>query len=177
MLSNTIRIIGIDPGNHLGISILYIDPTTYNIISIQTMNITLERYSDNRLIFLQQLITDLYYMYRPNIVAFETSFLNMRYPKAVIQLSQYISIIETTLLTIDPSLILKRYPPKYVKAIVSGTGTSDKDGMSQAVTKIKELAQHISVTTSTEHEIDATCIAYTALQEVREFFYLLLALP
>ena len=36
-----------------------------------------------------------------------------------------------------------------------------------------EVSKHIDFTTRTEHEVDATAIAYTALLEVRKYPYVL----
>ena len=148
---------------------------------IDTRTITLEKYSiqeelNFRLLLLQDIITDIYYNIRPNCVAMEAAFLNSRYPKAVVQLSQYTGMIECTFNSIDPTLPIIKYPPMYVKSIAGGTGKADKSDMLRAVSKNKELKSLINIEIMTEHEIDAVCIAYTALLEVRNYNLYLLAM-
>lgn len=180
-MEDYIKIIGIDPGNHLGLSILHINPINMKIDYIDTRTITLEKYSiqeelNFRLLLLQDIITDIYYNIRPNCVAMEAAFLNSRYPKAVVQLSQYTGMIECTFNSIDPTLPIIKYSPMYVKSIAGGTGKADKSDMLKAVSKNKELKSLINIEIMTEHEIDAVCIAYTALLEVRNYNLYLLAM-
>lgn len=173
------NIIGIDPGNHIGLSVLSIDAKDLSIKSIYTRTITLERFLEdtrmvNKLMFLRSLVDDIYTMFRPTSLAIETSFLNIRYPKAVIQLSQYVGIIELSFLEIDPTLKIFKYAPLAVKYAMTGKGTAGKDDMSIAVKNNPELNKLINPDILTEHEVDATCIAYTSLNEFRNnWFYLL----
>lgn len=176
-----IKIIGIDPGNHLGLAILHINPINMVIEYIDTRTITLETYSlskdlNFRLLLLQNIITDIYYNIKPNCVAMEAAFLNSRYPKAVVQLSQYTGLIECTFNSVDPTLPIIKYPPMYVKSIAGGTGKADKSDMATAVTNNKELSSLINIEIMTEHEIDAVCIAYTALLEIKKYNMYLLAM-
>ena len=174
-----IKIIGIDPGNHIGLSVLYVNPKDLSINSIFTKTITLERLLDgknmvDRLILLRSIISDIYYSFLPTSIAIETSFLNMRYPKAVIQLSQYVGVIELSFLEIDPTLKIFKYAPMYVKSVVSGKGIANKDDMAIAIKNNNELNKLINADLVTEHEVDATAIAYTSLLEFRNnWFYLL----
>ena len=48
--------------------------------------------------------------------------------------------------------------------------------MASAVTNNKELSSLINVEIMTEHEIDAVCIAYTALLEIKKYNMYLLAM-
>jgi crossover junction endodeoxyribonuclease RuvC len=174
-----INLIGIDPGNHIGLSVLSVDPKDLSIKSIYTKTITLERLIDgnemvDKLILLRNIVNDIYTSFRPLSLAIETSFLNMRYPKAVIQLSQYVGTIELTFKEIDPTLKIFKYAPMFVKSIVSGKGNSDKDAMAKALKANKEFKKLINIDNLTEHEVDATCIAYTSLQEFRLNWYYLL---
>lgn len=174
-----INIIGIDPGNHIGLSVLNVNPKDLSINSVFTKTITLERLLEgkelvDRLILLRNIVNDIYYSFSPLSIAIETSFLNIKYPKAVIQLSQYVGVIELTFLEIDPTLKIFKYAPMYVKSVVSGKGIANKDDMAVAVKNNVELSKLVNVDLLTEHEVDATCIAYTSLLEFRgNWFYLL----
>ena len=180
-MEDYIKIIGLDPGNHLGISILQINPYNMGIEYIDSRTITLEKYSiqddlNYRLLLLGDILKDLYFNIRPNCVAMEAAFLNSRYPKAVVQLSQYTGMIEYTFNNIDPTLPLIKYPPMYIKSIAGGTGKADKNDMLSAVSTNNELNNLINLDIMTEHEIDAVCIAYTALLEIRNYNLFLLAM-
>lgn len=180
-MEDFIKVVGIDPGNNTGIAILSLDPNDLKIKNIETRTIRLNRYSHDeydytRLSILRDIATDLYYYVRPNIIAMEVAFLNMKYPKAVMQLSQYTGTIETTIKSIDPNMLIFKYPPMYVKSVAAGTGKAEKDDMRDAVKKNKELNKLVDTVNTTEHEIDAVCIAYTSLREIRETPFYLLAI-
>ena len=178
---NDLNIIGIDPGNHLGLSVLTIDPKDLQIKNIFTKTITLDRLIETpimavRLNFLRNLVDDIYYSFRPLSVAIETSFLNIKYPKAVIQLSQYVGTIESRCIELDPTIKLFRYAPMYVKSVISGSGTAKKEDMSVAVKNNVELNKLVNVNLLSEHEVDATAIAYTSLLEFRNYWFYILSI-
>lgn len=181
MENNSLVILGIDPGNKTGISILYLDVKTLKITKIETKTIILDRFVDNddlvyRLIFVKSVINDIYNFYKPNCLSMESAFLNSKYPKAVIQLSQYVGMIESAFLEIDPTFTIFKYPPMYIKSVCSGSGTANKDDMRIAIKKNKELSKLLNIDSMSEHEIDATFIAYTAIEEIRKYNYILLAM-
>lgn len=170
-MENYFNIIGLDPGNHLGISVMTINPKDLSIVSIYTQTITLERHVTDeslKLMFLKNVVRDLYYVWKPSAISMEVSFLNMKYPKAVINLSQYVGVIDMSWRELDPWIKIYKYPPMRIKSVVSGSGKSDKDDMSVAVSKHKELKKLVNVSIMSEHEVDATAIAYTGLTELRE---------
>lgn len=177
-MNSTYNIIGTDPGGHLGVSILTVDSNTLQILSVNSLTITLDRYVENdnmidKLNFLHNIITNLYSIYVPVAVAMEVSFMNMKYPNAVMILTQYVSTIERAWNISNPYLKIYKYAPMYIKSVVSGTGKADKDDMRLAISKNKELKKLVNLKTMTEHEVDATGIAYTALLEIRKFQYYL----
>lgn len=176
----SITILGIDPGNHTGVGILRIDPKTYKILAVESNYITLKNHVDNneiqRLQVLSKFIQDIYFYYKPNIVAMELAFLNMKYPNAVLQLSQYVGTVEYTLYKIDPTLLVTKYAPMFIKAVVAQSGKADKEAMYQGLSNIKEVSDLIDLQNRNEHEIDAIGIAYTALNEIRQYNFMLLAI-
>lgn len=177
MLSNTFNIMGLDPGSNLGVSILSIDANKLSIEAIDTTRFVLASYSvdnDNMLdrwIALESIIKDIVLEYNPIIVGMEAAFMNQHYPKAVMVLTSYTTIIDKTLYSLGCNKVF-RYPPKYIKKIVA-SGTADKLDMLHSVTSIKEISSKINLYDKTEHEVDATAIAYTVLLEVRDYPYVL----
>lgn len=174
---NSFNIIGIDPGNNLGVSILTIDSKTFNIINIRTHIFVLEDYSSS--IILDKKISKLYYitnvipsylynLYNPKAIGIETAFLNTRFPKAVMHLSQYVGNLDLSFRSLDSFIKIFKYPPKYIKGIIS-TGDANKNDMLIGISKIKELKDILDYSKLTEHEIDAIAIAYVTLQEIRKY--------
>lgn len=169
----TFNIIGIDPGNNLGVSVFTLD-TNLNIKSITTHFRFLEDYPSAltedkklaRLIYLQQLPYHLVNLYNPIAVGMETAFMNSRFPTAVMALSQYVSTIELNFINANSFIKFFKYPPKYIKKFIN-TGDANKKDMLAGIKKIKEITDVLDLNNKTEHEIDATAIAYVTLQEIR----------
>ena len=172
---DTFNIIGIDPGNNLGISVFTLD-TDLKIKSITTHYKFLEDYPSNissdkklaRLLYLQNLPYKLVNMYNPIAVGVETAFMNSRFPTAVMALSQYVSTIEINFINANNFIKFFKYPPKYIKKFIN-TGDANKKDMLAGIKKIKEITDVLDLQGRTEHEIDATAIAYVTLQEIRSF--------
>lgn len=180
----TFNIVSIDPGNNIGISIFTVSLPDYKIINIETKFVILENNISktahdkilDRLQILSNLVTELITIYNPVAFSVEAAFLNVRFPKAVMQLSQYVAIIEHTMIQLNPYIKIFKYPPKYIKARSTGSGNADKDGMLLGLNKVKELSSKVNLNLVSEHEVDAVAIAYTALLEIRAYPFILYAL-
>jgi Holliday junction resolvasome RuvABC endonuclease subunit len=181
-MNETFRIVSIDPGTNIGISIMTIDCITFEVVAIETRVVTLNNYtyaddsSDRlleKLIHLNKVCYEIAYSYSPIAIFVESAFLNMRFPKAVIQLSQFIATIETTFIQALPMIKIFRYPPKYVKKLISEYGGATKDGMLDAINKIPNIGMLINTSLLTEHEVDAVAIGYVGLMEITQFPHLL----
>lgn len=179
-MSDSITILGLDPGNNLGVSIVHVDSTTLNIVGIETKTYVLEKYIPNnsenimldKWIVLENIIKYLSETYQPYVVGMEAAFLNLKFPKAIINLGSYTTIIEMSLNKYNRYVKLFKYAPKYVKKSV-GCGDADKLAMLNFMTSIPEIKNVVNLYGRTEHEVDATAIAYTALKEVRQYPYIL----
>jgi Holliday junction resolvasome RuvABC endonuclease subunit len=184
MDENTFKLIAIDPGNNIGISIYTLKNITFEIVDIQTFTIILENripdYVFDKMFYklqiLNSVVMDLAAIHRPLAVGIELPFLNSRFPKAVMQLSQYVSVIEAAFYNVDPFIKFFKYPPKYIKAVGSGKGNADKNDMLKAVNNNNELNIHVNPNLLSEHEVDAILIGYTAILEIRQFPFCLYAL-
>lgn len=185
MLDNTYTIIGIDPGNNLGISVLYIDCYSNAIKHIDSMTYVLDSYVEDetynvlleRLMKLKEIVTNIVSYTRPVMVCLEASFMNSRFPKSVIQLSQYVGTIEVTTRSVYPWSKILKLPPKYIKARCGAGGTADKDDMRNNLSKIPCIASNINLSYLSEHSIDSLAMAYVAYLEILNNPYFLWSLP
>lgn len=185
MNNNYINLIAIDPGNNIGVSIYTIDLLTFSIVNITTRLYILENFvnEDNnnakllmKLNIISSIVNELCIVFKPSAFAIETAFLNMRFPKAAIQLSQYVGVIEHTVSTYNKFIKMFRYMPKYVKKYVNAGGDAGKDDMTIALNNIPEITQFIQPELLSEHEVDATSIGYVMLEELRRYPFLLYTL-
>ena len=184
---DTVNIVGIDPGNNIGLAVYKVSVPDFKILDIYTEtyildnNINLNNYSGNvmvnRMMSLQSYITNVALTFNPSAVGLEMAFLNMRFPKAVIQLSQYLGIIETTFFNLLPFVKVFKNPPKYIKKYIGATGKADKDDMKSVIGSITDITSVTDIEYKSEHEIDALAIGYILLQDIKEKPYLLYALP
>lgn len=183
-VSDYINVVSIDPGNNIGLCIYSLDPLTLKIVNIETKLFVLNNIIDtedeyktlHRLQAISNVVKNIMYVYKPMCLAFETSFLNMRFPKAVIQLSQYVGTIELTAYECNPYIKMFRYMPKYIKKNIGAGGNADKDDMTVAISVIKDITEHVNIKLLSEHEVDSLAIGYLAVEEIRKFPFLLYAL-
>jgi len=174
-------IIGIDPGSNTGVAIFELSSIDMSILSISTHTVILNNMINGtdvlleRNIVLSKICSYLYDTYIPKAVAVEAAFLNSRFPKAVMQLSQYTTTIDQTFYNKDNFIKILRYPPKYVKKYIGGGGNADKDGMLLATRNIPELLNNIDLNRLTEHEIDAIAIGYVSITELRRYPHILMS--
>jgi len=175
-------LLGIDPGNNTGIAIFEISALTLCIVNITTATVVLNDIASPNLplglgrnVMLNKVCDRLACEYQPNVVAMEAAFLNVRFPKAVMQLSQYVSTIENTFYNNNNFVKLYKHPPKYVKKYIGGGGNADKDAMLLAVKAIPEVFENINLDRVTEHEVDAIAIGYVTLAMLRQYPHLLIS--
>ncbi|MDQ6990800.1 MAG: crossover junction endodeoxyribonuclease RuvC [Mariprofundaceae bacterium] len=173
---STFYLIGIDPGNNTGIAIYELDCNTKAVISIVTHTVVLDNLVTNRNevllnrnAILSSVCKKLSSTYTPIVLAMESAFLNSRFPKAVMQLSQYTSTVEQAFYGINSFIKIHRYPPKYIKKYIGAGGNADKDAMTLAVKALPEISARIDLDRVTEHEIDALAAGYIAVSYVRQY--------
>ena len=175
--SDTFNVVGIDPGNNLGVSILTVsyDNGSFTIKRIEPHTFVLDNYKLNvmldrhvsRLIYLKEIITKICHAYQPLVVCLESAFMNSRFPKAVITLSTYVTAAELAIVEHNNFIKVFKYAPKYIKSEVC-TGDADKKDMKKAISKIKELNSLMKINELSEHAIDATAMAYVGVKEIRQ---------
>lgn len=172
---NYYNVIGIDPGNNLGIGILHIDCDTNEIIGISSQTLVLDSFVNDtdynvllaRVHKLYDIVTGLNINYQPVVLSLEAAFMNSRFPKSVIQLSQYVNTIELATRLSNPWCKIFKYPPKYIKSSVGAGGAADKNDMKANLLNIPEIASKIDLNTLTEHAIDSLSIAYVTYKELQ----------
>lgn len=166
-------ICGIDPGQNTGVSFITID-NDFKIIGLDTFCLQLptDTYvlsrNNSRTEYLNYSISELLNYFNPFAVGVELPFQH-RFANAVIQLSQYLSTINTAIYNHSPYLLNYRYPPKFVKRMIGATGNADKLGVSKALLSKPDLNNLVSNRVMTEHEADATAIAYITYEDIKNF--------
>jgi len=181
MYNNLFNIVSVDPGNNIGISIYTIDSTDYSIKSITTHTVVLDLHVDksssqltSKIHYLNKYFSELLAYHKPLVIVEEAAFLNNRFPKAVMQLSQYIAAIDIAIYNYSSLVKVFRYPPKYIKRLIGAGGNADKNDMLKAVKKISEIKKYVKLDNVTEHEIDALSIGYVFIQHLRNYPELLI---
>jgi Holliday junction resolvasome RuvABC endonuclease subunit len=180
-MNNHLKILSIDPGNNLGFSLYTLNGYNLNITNIETGLMVLDKNINNdnkdimlyRTNVLSKFIYNIVNIEQPHILSLETAFLNSKFPKAVMQLSQYLITIQSIVYNINPFIKVFKYPPKYIKNIVYGKGGANKEDMYNSVKNIKEINKHINCTNLSEHEIDSLAIGYTSILEIRKYPYII----
>lgn len=168
---------GVDPGtNYCGVAIFDVDDKTFEIKGIDNIlvDLTKPRYNidNNNLLFprlnkLYRTFMDIYEKYDIYWLAIEAAFINRLRPAAY-------GPIVTSIFSVKKAFIdsynlnnIVEYPPTIVKQVVSEYGQATKDGMYDAVNKIKELDGLFDIDTISEHEIDAIAMGYTLIKSIR----------
>lgn len=172
---NNFSILGIDPGNNLGLSIIKVDPFNFYIKTIYTYTHYLNRivgtdvneYFLKRKLHIRNIITNLYKRHNINIIGIELAFVNNKFPRSAITLSEYISFIELTIFNLSSRIKIFKYPPKSVKQLMCGNGNSNKIRVLDTIKTINELQPHLNYDLLTEHSIDALAISYITLKKIR----------
>ena len=181
-MEDTIKILAIDPGGNTGVSVYTITVPSLTIVNIETFFIDLTYYDKengyerlkNKLLGLEKTILSLIEFYQPHILAIEDTFVNNRFPKSAIYLSQYIATIELTVMRHNRFISIFKYAPKLIKKYMTGKGNADKDEMLAALLKNNEILPFVNTNTLTEHEIDSLAIGYLAIVQLRTDNLLLL---
>lgn len=181
---DNLRIIGIDPGNNLGISIFTLNKNL-QIEHIETQihylnNFTYYMPNPNKhykLVYLEKITQNLLHKYNPLAISIEEPFINTKFPNAITSLAKYMAIMELAIIKTAPYVSLKTYAPKLIKSTIT-SGCANKDDMKLGVHNIQELSVHLpQLEQLTEHEVDATAIAYTLLLEIRANSFLFITTP
>ena len=175
--SDTFNVVGIDPGNNLGISILTVsyDEGRFKILNVEANTYILDNYKldtvldrhVSRLIYLKDIVTNICRTHHPLVVCLESAFMNSRFPKAVITLSTYVTTAELAIIEYSNFIKVFKYAPKYIKSEIHN-GDADKKDMKKAISNIKELRSIMEIDKLTEHAIDATAMAYVGVKEIRK---------
>jgi Holliday junction resolvasome RuvABC endonuclease subunit len=161
-------IIGIDIGTNTGISIYHISEN--KIVSVETpfINLSLaEGDNTDRLLFLEQHLVSLLIETQPIAVVIEAGFMG-RFAQAFGLLSQFTAIITSSVRKILPFTIIYRVAPIELKSFMNiQSGKYEKDYMTTAVDKVKELKPFIDISILNEHQIDALALGYWCLERYR----------
>lgn len=176
------NIMGVDPGSRtVGVTILTVRPSgnttvdlKLDVVGVRTLTLYIDSSGlgihDNivdRTEKLARLIKGIYYVYKPSMVAIESSFVNLSRMGAVIPLTKAIHTIESTIVGIDKYAKIVTIPPGIIKKVF-GSSQKGKDAVLIAIKKKKHLVELMEdVDKVTDHEIDSVAIAFTLLEYIK----------
>lgn len=172
-MHNNSCVMGIDPGTNTGVSIIEVD-NYLNITNLHTycLQLPLTTFESNRMYskldYLSTAMMSILLTHSPFAIGVEMPFQH-RFANAVIQLSQYVAIIENAIMMTNPYVVNYRYPPKMVKKLIGATGNADKLGIFKTLSKIEDINYLFNSKPRTEHEADATAIAYITLSDLKKY--------
>lgn len=186
--SNTVVIIGIDPGSsQLGIGAIEIDMDTFMITSSIAWTIVGEKLMPKnswaeelhgaryvRINALQKELLRVFNSYMPNFIASESPFYNQRRPQAYGALTEVICAVRSAVVSYDAWRKLDLIDPPTVKNAVGAKGNADKDMVKKAISLIPELKYNGNrpLQELDEHSIDALAVAYCRYKQIRELLCL-----
>lgn len=120
--------------------------------------------------YLHEQLTEIMDTFRPQVVASEDCFINMRMPTAIKSLTLVIHTIEEVC-RLKFGMPVFKYPPMVVKKVFSAKGSADKNKMKDALLLSKDIdISKVDINTMTEHEIDAIAVGYTAISHWDDVF-------
>lgn len=167
--SDNFKILGIDPGGNLGVSIMELD-SDLNVVDIEFRTYVIvkhvskykcNRHNIDRFTTLYNIIAMVIEEVDPIAVGMEEAFFNRLFPKSGLVLSEYIGAIKVAIKRTRPNTHIFTYPPKYIKAKVGATGKALKNDMTKCL-MMKDDIRPLMIKykdSFTEHSVDATAIA------------------
>jgi len=172
-----IKILGIDPStNHIGVSMMVVDSIDFSIKSIDTFAIDLTHISNinhmntnqyYRLNKLSLTLRDIIKGFNPNIMAYESPFIDKFKMSSALPLGQSIMVIEEALYQFNPNITVAKYSPHNVKNAVGAKAGANKIDVLIAINKLDYVLEHITPSDLTDHEVDATAICLALLRDVK----------
>lgn len=175
-------IISIDPGTtNIGIAIIIFNPYDFKIISIEAFTIKADKLPSaewlgdlhgervKRLHSLKKMLDKIFKENKPNSIACESPYINMRQPAAYGALVEAVCTIRNSVIEYDSYMGLNFIEPSNVKKSVNAGWISDKNAVRDALLKIDELTSVItpSVLLLDEHSIDAVCVGYAWIKKLK----------
>lgn len=172
------NILGIDPGRNTGITALTVEmdmetgkyyPTyMYNHTVVMVNNKKLP----DKLVDLKMCVHNAMLIFQPSLIVMESAFLNVRFPRAVIVLTEYIQAIRDMIYHYNRNANILNLPPKMVKKLSSGVATATKEDMKVALrsTVLGPLVSDERLEEMTEHDVDSAMIALSGMMWLNQEF-------
>lgn len=174
--SSLVNIVGIDPGsNTLGLSMLTVDITKWEIISSDAVTFTGTKLENSdswrsdlfservgRIAAHEENLLKVFNTYKPFIICTESPFINNRFPQAGIALTEVMCGIRSAVMKYDVWADLYLIDPPTVKKAVGAPGNADKVVMKEKILSLTELNYigNVPMEMLDEHSIDALAVAY-----------------
>jgi len=169
---NTLLILGIDPGNNIGLCLMEVNTATWQILGVKYKTIKLSFRGNtisDKLIIVQDVIEKLFAVHNIDVMSIEKAFSNPQAPRASINLSKIITMSVMPVFH-KKTLEVYEFEPKLVKKIFSDNGRSDKTDMFDSLLNHNILTDNQPM--PDEHSVDAIAIAYCAYSTIKDRFNL-----
>lgn len=179
----TVRVLSIDPGNNMGITVSELDFNTQlqtvlfcNTFDIDKVKrrfendyIALGSNAVNRTHAIKYLVGGLLNDYQPDVVICEAAFLG-RFPQAFASLCLCLNAIETAVFDYDYDVGFYTFDPPTVKVAMGVYGKSkEKDDMRNALLKNTRIKSEQDLTLLDEHAVDSICVGHCYFKLTAEF--------
>lgn len=175
-MANTYRVVGIDPGNNLGLSCLEVDYDTKEVKALQARTDDLSKYIEKyyqdvvdhhgkavaKILVIEKVLGGYAEFWCPDFIVHETAFARVGGIDAFASLRECILSIKLAAYRYKRLVQVKAINPNTVKYCVVGEKSSDKSQVISGLKRLKNLdLSEIKLEDLDEHGVDAIAIAYT----------------
>lgn len=180
----TYRVISIDPGANLGITISEGDMGLTYLKPIHTETIDLNKWAKifypdmvddygarfARIYTLRKVLANVLTKWQPDFMTHENAFMMIRRVTAGIILAEYVLIMKMVAYDYDPDLPIYGYAPFEIKsAVKTGKMSGNKVLVTEALPKLVDLdLSNVNLDQLDEHSIDSIAIGYCFLDKNRK---------
>ena len=180
----TYRVISLDPGANLGITVSEGDLGMTYIKPLHTETVDLNKWVARscpdlaatfgsrfaRIYALRQVLSNVFRKWQPDFMANENAFMMIRRVTAGIILAEYVLVMKMVAYEYDPALPIYGYAPFEIKASVKTKKLSgQKTLVTDALPLLADLdLTNVDITKLDEHSIDSIAIGYCFLHKNRK---------
>lgn len=180
----TYRVISIDPGANLGITVSEGDMGLTYLRPIHTETLDLNKWAKifypeildefgarfARIYTLRKVLLNVLNKWQPDFMVHENAFMMIRRVTAGIILAEYVLVMKMTAYTYDPAMPIYGFAPFEIKsAVKTGKLSGDKFLVSKALPKLEDLdLSNVNLDQMDEHSIDSIAIGYCFLDKNRK---------
>lgn len=180
----TYRVVSIDPGANLGITVSEGDMGMTKLKPLHTETVDLNKWATRycpelvstygarfaRIYALRQVLSNVLRKWQPDFIAHENAFMMIRRVTAGIILAEYVLVMRMVAYEYDPAMPIYGFAPFEIKAAVKTTKLSgNKALITEALPLLEDLdLTNVTVKDLDEHSNDSIAIGYCFLYKNRK---------